>query len=264
MIQFSDAPAPAMQDSPKWEVNTTGRNHFRIGIVGTGGIGKTTLAGGLPNPISIDMEGKAAVLNIPCYDKGVSTYANVMALLRSDLLDQYDSIVIDSLTRLELLATQHVVATIPDPDTGHPVNSLDDYGWGKGYTFVYDAMIAILAQLDVLFGKGKNIACIMHECSNVVPNPTGADFQRWEPRLQSPASGKNSVRLMVKEWLDDLLFIGYDVAPSKEKGKVTGSGTRTIYTAERPHIMAKSLTLSRDYAYDKGDFTIWDDLFKNK
>jgi hypothetical protein len=261
MIKFSDAPMPVTEANPTWEVNTTGRTHFRTGIVGTGGIGKTSLAGGMPSPIIIDMEGKAGVLKLPCFDKGVSRYDHVLALLRSDLLDQYDSIVLDSFTRLEQLTVKHVVANIPDPDSGLHVESIDSYGWGKGPTFVYDAVVAILAQLDTLFAKGKNICLIMHECSNIVPNPTGADFQRWEPRLQSPASGKNSVRLLVKEWLDDLLFIGYDIAPSKEKGKVMGSGTRTIYTSERPHIMAKSLTLSKDYPYAKGDFTIWNDLY---
>ncbi len=263
MINFlkDQAALPLIAPPSTWVVNTTGRHHFRIGLVGTGGIGKTSLAGGLPNPIVIDLEGKASVLGIPCVDAGIDTYPDVLALLRSDMMDSYSTIIIDSFTRLELFTTKHVVANVPDPDSGIPVSSLDGYGWGKGYTFVFDAMIAVLAELDVLFSKGKNICLIMHECSNIVPNQYGSDFLRWEPRLQSPASGKNSVRLMVKEWLDHLFFIGYDIAPSKEKGKVTGSGTRTIYTTERPHFMAKSLTLSQDYPFPKDSTAVWDALF---
>ena len=80
-----------------------------------------------------------------------------------------------------------------------------------------------------------------------------------EPRLQSPASGKASIRLRVREWADHVLFIGYDVTVKDGKGK--GSGTRTIYPCELPFCMAKSRTLAEPMPFPKYDTTLWTHLF---
>ena len=51
--------------------------------------------------------------------------------------------------------------------------------------------------------------------------------------MENPSSGKASVRLRLREWLDHLLFIGYDVECTKQMdGKAKGQGTRTIYPQE--------------------------------
>ncbi len=76
-----------------------------------------------------------------------------------------------------------------------------------------------------------------------VPNPAGADWIRYEPRLQNPSSGKASIRLRAKEWADHVLFVGYDVAVDENK-KAQGQGSRTLYASELPFCMAKSRTFS--------------------
>src|SRR5690606_3301613 len=97
------------------------------------------------------------------------------------------------------------------------------------------------------------------DCTANVPNPAGDDFLRYEPRLQSPTSGKASIRHRVKEWCDHLLYIGYDVFVKDEKAQ--GCGTRTIYAQEMPTHWAKSRTLSDPVPYPKGDVTIWQHIF---
>lgn len=175
-----------------------------------------------------------------------------------NMLKDYDTIVIDSFTRLEELASDYAVRTIKH-EKGHYVDSIEGYGFGKGYTHVYECFLLVLGDLDAIFRQGKWVIATMHECTANVPNPTGEDWIRYEPRLQSPTSGKASIRHKVKEWCGHLLFVGYDASVSKD-GKATGSGTRTIYPAEMPTHWAKSRTLSYPIPYYRYDAELWRQL----
>jgi hypothetical protein len=101
---------------------------------------------------------------------------------------------------------------------------------------------------------------ICHDCTSTVPNPAGEDWLRYEPRLQSPNSGKASIRLRVREWADHVLFVGYDVAAKDGKGK--GSGTRTLYRAELPHCMAKSRTGADPIPLGHDGAAVWSEIIK--
>jgi hypothetical protein len=152
---------------------------------------------------------------------------------------------------------EHTLATVPH-EKGHRVTRLEDYGFGKGYSHVYDTFLPLLGDLDAHARAGRNVILICHDCTATVPNPAGEDWIRYEPRLQSPASGKSSIRLRVREWADHVLFVGYDVAVKDGKG--SGSGSRTIYPSELPHCMAKSRTLSQPLPLSKFDLSLWNQL----
>jgi len=137
-----------------------------------------------------------------------------------------------------------LAAALPGPVAntvvdGKRATSIEGYGFGKGYGFVFDTFLPLLADLDRHSREGRNVVLICHDCTATVPNPAGEDWLRYEPRLQSPNSGKASIRLRVREWADHVLFLGYDVDVSRD-GKGRGAGTRTVYTTELPHCMAKS------------------------
>lgn len=175
---------------------------------------------------------------------------------------KFGAIVIDDLTKAEELASKHVVRTIRD-DKGDAVDGIEGYGFGKGYTYVYETFLLLLADLDALVRAGKWVICVAHECTSEVPNPRGADYLRYEPRLQSPASGKTSVRHRFKEWCDHLVCIGYDLDVNKQ-GVAVGSGTRTIYPVEQPFCMAKSRSLTKPILFQKGSDELWQRLVKGE
>jgi len=183
---------------------------------------------------------------------GVSTWAQMREALHAPGWDEIKTIVIDSATKAEELAAEYTVATVPH-EKGNRVQRIEDYGFGKGYVHVYDTFLTLLGDLDQHTRAGRNVVMICHDCTSNVPNPDGEDWIRYEPRLQSPASGKSSIRLRVREWADHVLFVGYDVAVKDRKGK--GSGTRTIYPSELPHCMAKSRTISEPMPLTKYDQT---------
>lgn len=233
----------------------------RVVVYGPGGVGKSELCTHLPHPLFVDLEngtGKFATDRIA----DVGTLEDVRSLLHSDVVDPFSEIVIDTATKLEELALAHIVATVPHEKPGVRITGIESYGFGKGYRHLYDAFSLILQDCDGLIRKGKNVVLIVHSCTNEAPNPTGENWLRYEPRLQNPKK-ENSVRERVIGWADHVLFIGYDVATTRD-GKGVGSGTRTIYTQELPSHLAKTrgafnpeTPMPASLPYPKGDREIW-------
>ncbi len=242
----------------------TGHAGHRIVLYGPGGIGKTTLADLAPRPIaSFDLDDSLGVLGLPNTRRvaGVHNWAEMIATLGGEGWGKIKTIVIDTGTRAEEWDVAWTLANVPH-EKGQRVTRIEDYGYGKGYQFVYETYLHLLNLLDQHAQAGRHVIVICHDCVTTVPNPQGEDWQRYEPRLQSPASGKASIRLRVREWADHLLFLGYDV--NVTKGKATGSGTRTLYPVEMPHCMAKSRRLTEPMPIIEGDDAIWQALFSDQ
>lgn len=229
----------------------------RVMLYGPGGIGKSSLAALMPNPVYLDIDSGTNQLDVARVG-GLTTYEDVRAVLNDSMLDAYGSVVLDTATRLEALAVAHVVATVPH-EKGTRVTSIEGYGYGKGYQYVYDAFQLVLHDLDARARKGQHVCIIAHACTANVPNPAGEDWMRYEPRLQAPPSGKASIRETVIEWCDHVLFVDYDVSVSQD-GKASGAGTRTIYPYELPTHRAKSRLLADPIPYVKNDNTLWKQL----
>lgn len=256
-----NTPQPMRELSVSRGVNVEAQ---KIVEYGPGGAGKTALAASLEQlgikPIFLDVEDGTKFFDVARVMP--QNFDEVRGILRNkELLQPFDAVVIDSLTRVEEMAVAWTIDNVPH-EKGYKVSSVEGYGFGKGYQYVFETMLMLLGDLDMVARSGKHIICIAHECTAAVPNPFGEDWIRFEPRLQSPASGKSSVRLRVKEWTDHLIFIGYDVL--LKDGKAVGAGTRTIYTTERPTHMAKSRSIDEVIPYVLNDTTLWQKLFNKE
>lgn len=232
----------------------------RILLYGTGGIGKTSLAALAPNPVFLDLEQGTEQLDV--HRLSIDNWHDLRAVLQSDKLEGYGTVVIDGATKAEELATTWTIETVPH-EKGHRVHRLEDYGFGKGLNHVYETYLLLLQDLDSQIRRGRNVIQIAHDCISEVPNPIGDNFIRYEPHLQSPKSGKASIRNRVVQWANHVLFVGYDVHASRE-GKGQGSGTRTIYTQELPSHIAKTrgamdpaVTVPPAIPYQRGDGSVW-------
>ena len=233
----------------------------RIGLYGTGGIGKTSLALAAPGPVVvIDLDDSIGRLAPETPVLNPASWKELMDKLASPIWDGVKTIILDSTSVAEDLCLAHVLQTIRN-EKGQPVRRIEDYGYGKGYRYLYDEFLPLLYELDRHRLDGRNIILISHQITVDVPNPQGDDYIRWEPRLQG--NEKHSVRLRVKEWLDHLFFLGYDVNVKENKGQ--GSGTRTIYTQEMPHCLAKCRAgvrnIPESLEYEFGSAEIWRLLF---
>ena len=259
-------PAPPQRSAVQFGKIATGAGH-RVVLYGPGGIGKTTLATQLPGPVAIiDLDDSLPRL-VSQIDTGnilpvsnVEVWTDLRDALQADGWDDVRSIVIDTGTRAEEMAIAHTLAVVPH-EKGHTCKRLEDFGFGKGYSHVYDTFLPLLSDLDRHTRAGRHVAILCHDCTSTVPNPAGEDWLRYEPRLQSPNSGKASIRLRVREWADHVLFLGYDISVGKD-GKGRGAGTRTVYPSELPHCMAKSRTSFHPVPMVQGEGAeFWNQLF---
>ncbi len=236
----------------------------RIVIYGTGGVGKSTLAAYLPAPIFLDIERGTQRLNV-ARDTADDwpTLRGKLAAIEAAPPKGVRTVVIDSATVAEELAKDHIIATRKAQRQNQPdmfVDSIEGFGWGKGWQYIYEEYLGMLADLDRIAMKGLNVCLIAHDVSSPVPNPDGEDFIRWEPHLFSgDKKGRGSIRDRVKEWADHVLFVGYDIYVKQGKGQ--GSGTRTIYTQELPTHIACSRAKQLSISFDLQDpSAIWREL----
>lgn len=233
-------------------------------LFGAGGVGKTELCAHLKqiglNPQFIDAEDGTKFLDVARVEPLPESWDDIrQAAQDEDIWAGYDCVVVDSLTKCEERAAAWVIQNIKT-EKNLSVSSIEGYGFGKGYTHVYETFLKLLGDLDAHIRKGRHVVCIAHDCAADVPNPAGEDYLQFQPRLQCPGKGKSSIRHQVKEWADHLLFIGFDIMVDAD-GKATGSGSRCIYPTELPTWWAKSRTLSDPVPYLKDDAEIWRRIF---
>jgi len=244
----------------------------RVGLFGPGGIGKTTLAATAPGPVAfIDLDDSLPILRPSLGEldirrvAGIAGWQDIRDALHSDGWDDVRTIVLDSATTAEELALEWTLRNVRHEKEGVVVRRIEDYGFGKGYQHLYETFLPLLSDLDQHVRAGRNVVLICHDCTATVPNPKGEDYIRWEPRLQNPSSGKASIRLRVREWLDHLLYVGYDVECAKHhNGKAQGHGSRTIYPTEMPWCMAKSRALADPVELVQFDTTLWNKLLADQ
>jgi hypothetical protein len=241
----------------------------KILIYGESGIGKSTLASMLPNPLIMDLDNGCSELMHPKTGESligrciqdVETYADVRGVLQSDVYSGYKSLVIDNATVLETLATQHVIATVPCGKDCKARN-IESFGYGKGYRHLYDDMNLILQDIDVVLRKGINVCMLAQASAKTVANPDGEDYLREGPRLYS---GKNnSMEDLYCEWADHLLRIGYQMIMVEDR-KASSTGARAVFCKGQPHFRAKSRTLPIDVEVvsfaEPSDDSIWQFIF---
>lgn len=229
-------------------------------LYGTGGGGKTTLCSLLPqagiNPLFVDLESSSAFLDVARVEP--QNYNETRSVLQDfELINQFDGVVVDTMTKLEEHGVEWVIENIPH-EKGKTIERFADYGFGRGFEHSYEAMLRILNDLDAIVRSGKHVFLVCHCVTQRVPSAESEDYLQYQPRLQSPPNvGKFRERL--KEWCDHLLFLEFDKIV--KEGKAYGGGTRTVHCSERPHFWAKSRSMTESVPYELGSAEVWRQLF---
>lgn len=234
------------------------RKSWKLGIYGPEGIGKSSLASLCPDVVFADLEHStedmdlARVAGIEVLGDFAASWANLRTFVQAQKSGVF---CIDSITRAEDWCASWVIKNKKSNEGAAASDSLEDFKYKAGLTFVVDEFRRFLGDIDNAFVRGASFILIAHNRINKIKNPDGTDFIRHEPRLIDDAKGSNMLQFV--QFLDHLLFIDLDKNVTN-RGKAQGSGSRTIYLDTAPSRLSKTRSLPVDpMPFDKGQTEIW-------
>lgn len=203
----------------------------KVVIYGPEGIGKSSLAARFPNPLFIDTEGGTAQLDVRRIEKPAS-FDELVSIVKEVAANP--SICMTLILDTADWAEQFCIV---DLCAKYKKNGIEDFGYGKGYTYLAEEYSRLLNALDMVIAAGINVVITAHAKMRKFeqPDEMGA-YDRWEMKLSK------QVAPLLKEWCDLLLFCNYKtfvVTAQNDTKKVQG-GKRIMYTSHHPCWDAKN------------------------
>lgn len=193
----------------------------RTVLYGTEGIGKSTLAAQWPNPVVLDTEdgtGRIDCARVVCPDW--MTLHTALVELGGNA-QGFQTVVVDSVDWAERLLLESMLRK--DGKT-----SVEDYGFGKGFTKLCEQFGKLLALLDGLIAKGVHVVMVGHSTvKRTTPPDMDEGWDRYELKLSKQVSP------LVKEWADLLLFANYRtrlVEGTDGRTRAKGGKDRVLFT----------------------------------
>lgn len=202
----------------------------KICLYGVEGIGKSYFASKFPNPVFIDTEGSTKhmdVARLPNPSSWTMLLEEVKYIKNNPIV--CDTLIIDTVDWAEQLCMAELCAK--SNKTG-----IEDFGYGKGYTYLAEEFGRLLNALNELIEYGVNVCLVAHATMRKFeqPDEMGA-YDRWEMKLQK------KVYPLVKEWADMVLFANYKTYVVDVEGtKKAQGGKRVMYTTHHPCWDAKN------------------------
>lgn len=204
----------------------------KIVIYGPEGIGKSTFASKFPDSVFCDTEGSTKAMDVSRFDapeKWEDIFSAVKYVSQNPTCCK--TFVLDTADWAEMLCIKYTC------DKGG-VNGIEDFGYGKGYTYTQENFKKLIDRLDDLIKLGINVVITAHAKMRKFeqPDEMGA-YDRWEMKLS------RQVAPMLKEWADIVLFANYKtyvIEDDKTKSKKAQGGKRVMYTTHNPCWDAKN------------------------
>jgi hypothetical protein len=191
-------------------------------ISGTEGIGKSTLAAQIPNALIIDTEDGTG--QIDCARALALDWRAIEHATKELVADSqgFSAIVYDSVDWLERSLIDFMLK-----QSGK--KSIEDFGYGKGYTMLQEHVSRFLGLADQLVAKGIHVVFVAHTKTVRVSPPDQTDgYDRYEMKLTK------QVAPLIREWSDLYLFCNYKiqiVEGSDGRLKAQGGKERVMYAS---------------------------------
>lgn len=205
---------------------------FIIMAHGTQGVGKSTFASSLPEPIFIGTE------NTDEIDTARAPKANSISELNNQLDflikdKSFETIVVDAIDGVEQLAIQEIINS--DPKCKNPSLNRVHGGYGAGFDMLVKSMLDFRDRLQVAREAGKNICIICHTKTKTTVDPVaGATYDEFKLALNDKTEN------IWLDWVSATLFMTDLVEKQDDEQFAFGRGEKIIYTQRRPGAVAKN------------------------
>jgi len=183
-------------------------------IYGPEGVGKTTLASLTPKPVFLDTEGGTHHLDVVRLDAASSWEEIKVAIAQLAKAEHpFKTLVIDTADWLEKRLAEHLCRKANK-------DSIEDYGYGKGWVLLAEEFARHLSSLDALIARGMHVVFLAHATVKKFEAPDQAgSYDRFELKLSKQCAP------LLKEWADIVLFANFVTkVAEKDNGKMRGVG----------------------------------------
>jgi len=217
----------------------------KVVIYGPEGVGKSTLAGLTPEPVFLDTEGGTHHLDVARLD-AAATWEKITSAVAQLAKGghPFKTLVIDTADWLEKRLIEHLCRKASK-------ESIEDFGYGKGWVMMSQEFARFLTSLDALTGRGLHVVFLAHSTVKKFEAPDQAgSYDRFELKL----SKQNAP--LLKEWADLVLFANFVTkVAEKDNGKMRGIGGKervlfanhsAAYDAKNRHGLPDKLPFSID------------------
>lgn len=233
------------------------------------GMGKTTIAALLPDPIFIGVDNGGGVMRHPVTGErlkacnNIEDYQDIRDALHSSVFNDHSDIVLDTITDTGRWMVPWMLRNVKKEKGATAIN-LEDYGWHKGYRHWFETMELLLSDLNYWVHKGKNIVLLAQSTGTRMTNEDGEDYKKVTPDLYH--DDKHSLLNLVMQWCDNIFRIHYTNLVVNKK-KVSSNDERAVFIHGRAEFVAKSKTIGSEFPCvefkDKTDDSIWRLLFND-
>lgn len=236
---------------------------FTLLLYAVEGVGKSTFGASSHNPIFISTEDGTNNLDVarfPEPQNGGEIIEAIDTLYTDD--HDFQTVVLDTADWAEKLFMQDIAKE-------QNVEAFADIGYGKGYEYLADKFLTLVAGLNALKKhKDMNVIILAHAAVTRFDEPGGESFSRY-----SPATHEKRVTPILKEFVDAIGFANHDKYIKKEgsgfneRNVAKGSGQRVVYFQHAPAHDAKSRyghppKMNFDQNFYNEFFAIYENFFK--
>lgn len=241
----------------------------RIVMAAVEGFGKTSYVAFSEKPLILMARGEAGydtllsagrVPSVPA--EPVESWTDLMGWLDHIIANPVDikTLGLDAIGGFERLCHEFVC----DRDFKGDWGDKGFLSFHKGYGIASSEWIKMIQKLDQINAKGITVVLLSHTKVKTVPNPAGADYQKYASDVHETTWN------VTARWADAVLFGTFFVdvkgrADAPKAGKATGGNERHVYTGENAVMPSKTrygmdplIVLPPDPALSWG--TVWEQI----